>query len=509
MAVKGSKQLEVPSFLYRQNVQSSFGWLVAQYGSRSPDRLTTIQMRNICDSQIVPQACRNTLKHTVAGLDWHLADAPEGGKDIRGTVEGDHYYAVLENPLDAAGNTITFPDWVDLGTDDILTAREGGCSEIVRDKKGVPQHILTIDGATVRFTGDSRKPVYQVSPWGEVGEAWEADRFFQARWHPNPRMGAELTNRAPVQLAYTGIAILASSDTYNFKLITEPVPAGALNLGPGFTRDEATAWKASWDRGMVGINPEPLALLYGTQNVQYISFRPPLKDMAFETSFHWYASLVAACFEISILDISILTRVSTRAAAEQQSEATKRQGLRHLMRKWKQAIERHILPEGVFFIWEDIDPTDEKVEAEIAEAIVSRLAAAKGAGFITAEQGFLEMKRLKCLDEELQFEAGEEGMGGEETSDVQALVDEFDEGGTLVEALDTGGDGGDEEELAQYLQKGQDEIVRLVSEQAAEALTANPLEGDDPYWEVDPAYLEELQARVDLGRDAGGEEATE
>ncbi len=271
-------------------------------------------------------------------------------------------------------------------------------------------------------------------------------------------------------------------------------------MGPGFDRDEATKWKASWDRGMVGINPEPLALMYGTMNVQYTPFRPVPKDMAFETSFHWYASLVAACFEISILDISILTRVSTKAAAEQQSEATKHQGLRHIMRKWKQGIERCILPEGMFFIWEDIDPTDEKAMAEVGTADTNMLKSAKEAGFISARQGFDEMQRRKHLDESLEFEGEQlvEGEAGSDAASLQPLVDELDGGGTLVAALDLRG--GDEKELAEYLTKAQTSIEDLVIEQAREAKTLEP--PSDEYWETSEEYLDELAARAEEGPDA-------
>lgn len=484
--VRGSRQLTVPALLRRSRAGNSLHWLVSQYGSRTSDILTTNQMRSICDSQIVPQACRATLKHLVSGLDWHLADAPEGGKDVKGTDEGDHYYGVLRDWCDAGGNTIGFSDGIDKGSDDLLTAREGACCEVVRDGDGVPQVILHVDAATIRFTGDPKQPVYQVAPWGEVSQLWEADRFMQIGWHPSTKMGMELTSRPPVQLAYTGIAILASSDTYNFKLITEPIPAGVLNLGPGFTSTQAIEWKAAWDTAMSGIRPDPLALIYGTQGVEYTPFRPSLKDMAFESSFHWYASLVAACFEISILDISILTRVATKAAAEEQAEATKRQGLKHLMGKWREGIQEDILPEGMFFIWEDIDPTDENIDAErhLKEAQTANTYVQMGA--ITPQQAFEEGQRMGHLDESLQFEAGQQmepGLGmpeGASPSNIQALLDEWDEGGTLAE----------------WVEKARRDAANLTREQAAQEV-AEPLE--EGFWEVDEAYFEELQARVREG----------
>jgi len=405
--VPGSIQVEIPSWISRGGrFANSFDWLVSQYGGRSSDRLSTVQMRAICDGQAVPQACKATLKHEVSGLNWYISEDEEGDEPLdRDSEKGRHYYGLLDNWMDDEGNVIGFATGVDLLADDILTAREGGCCEVIRDKGGVAQYVLSVDAATIRFTHDNEHPVFQVSPWGEMTEAWEADRFMQARWHPNPTIGAALSSRPPVQLAYSAIAILAGTDTYNWKLIAEPIPAGILNLGPGFNDARARQWKASWDATMQGINPEPLAILYGTPNLDYKAFRPPPRDMAFETTDHWYASLVAACFEMSILDISILTKVATKAAAEEQAEATKRQGLRQLMRKIREAIENNLLEEGLYFIWEDIDPTDERVESEIAGRNADMVVKLVGAKMLTEEQGLDVLKQWQHIPDNVKYDA--------------------------------------------------------------------------------------------------------
>jgi len=428
--VPGSRQLQVPTFLRRRAVGDALNWLVSQTGGRGSDRLTTGQMRAICDSQAVPSACKGTLKHVVSTLDWWISDEDEvDGKDIKDTEKGKHYYRVLRDMLDDGGNLIGFATGIDLFADDILTARQGGCWEVIRDRGGVAQAVLHVDAGTIRFTHDPKRPVYQVSPWGEVSEVWEADRFGQARWHPNPIMGAALLNRTPIQLAYSAIAILSSSDSYNFKIIAEPIPAGLLNLGPGFNREKALQWKASWDASMRGIQPEPIHVIYGTPQYQYQAFRPPPRDMAFDTSFHNYASLVAACFEMNILDIGILTRVATKAAAESQAEATERQGLRHLMKKIKEAIEKYILEEGVYFHWEDISPKDEAVEADIASKETARVVQAVQGNLITEEQGFEILQQMKHIPADMKYDAAEFEKRKQEAQEQFQQKQEAKEGG--------------------------------------------------------------------------------
>lgn len=501
MAQPGSVQVQVPSWISRgSRFRNSFDWLVATYGARTSDRLSTVQMRAICDSQAVPQACRATLKHQVSGLSWYLSKDEEGDEPLKETDEkGKHYYALLRNWMDDEGNMVGLASGVDLLTDDILTARQGGCAEVIRDKTGVAQYVLHVDAATIRFTHERDQPVYQVSPWGDVTEAWEADRFMQVRWHPNPIIGAALLNRTPIQLAYSAIAILAGTDTYNWKLIAEPIPAGVLNLGAGFNREKATQWKSSWDAGMQGINPEPLAIIYGTPNLQYTPFRPPPKDMAFETTDHWYASLVAACFEMSILDISILTKVSTKAAAEEQGEATKRQGLRQLMRKVKEGIENYILEEGIFFQWEDIDPTDEKAEAEIATKNTSRIVQMVQAKMLTEKQGLIVLQQLKHIPDGVKYDAAEFEKRKQEAQ--EQFEKKGEEGGEKEEQKKEGEEKEKEKEkgkkVGKSVEKAQD-LEKLVKRQAKEKALPPPKD-DDSIWEVDEAYLDELAARVEAG----------
>jgi len=499
----GSKQIEVPTFLRRPGtVPDQLSWLVGQYGGRSGGSLSTVQMRRIADAQAVPQACRATLKHIVSGLDWWISDEPEpDAKDNKDTERGKHYYRVLRDMADSEGNLVGFSTAVDLFADDILTARQGGCWEVIRDKKGVPHQVLHVDAATIRFTHERNQPVYQVAPTGAVSQLWEADRFGQARWHPDPRWGASLYNRTPIQLAYSAIAILASSDTYNFKIITEPIPEGILNLGPGFNHDKAVQWKASWDAAMQGIQPQPLHVVYGTSNFQYQAFRPALKDMAFESTSHWYASLVAACFEMSILDISILTKVATKAAAEMQAEATEKQGLRNLMKKIREAIEKYILEEGVFFHWEDISKKDEDTESQIASRNVEMITGLVQAKMLTEEQGIVILQGWKNLPDDIKYETAEFEKRKEEAMQQfqqKKEEDESKEKGDEEENSKKKGGEAEKETEKSALEKAKRDTSNLLKRKAKEK-PLKPLKDDDAYWEVDEAYLDELAARVDAG----------
>jgi hypothetical protein len=89
--------------------------------------------------------------------------------------------------------------------------------------------------------------------------------------------------------------------------------------------------------------------------------------MAFEITNHWYTSLVAASFEMSVLDISILTKVSTKAGADSQERLSAQQGQRKLRKIIKESIEGWVLPTGYQFKWEIPKPEDEATLAIAAE----------------------------------------------------------------------------------------------------------------------------------------------
>lgn len=409
-SIKGSKQPTPPATLMRGGGLTN---LFTRYGL-----LTTPQMRALADRQIAPGVCRSTLLHQVTGLEWAITDST--GEDIRSTKEGRFWYSLFDNAASSGGFRMGFHTFLDRFAEDILTAREGGNIEVVRDAGGVPIQLLNIDAQTLKFTGDSDYPFIQKVPWGEESPPLEYTRVLHAAWHPFVEIGQELSNRTPIQMAYTAIAILAASDEYNYNLLTDVVPLGILNLGPGFDEERAKLWKAAWDADMQAANPSRIGLLYGTDKVSWTRLSTLLQDMAFESTSYWYTALVAACFEMSILDISILTRVSTRAAAEAQWAQSRRQGLRKLMQVIKHSFEYYVLPEGLFWTWEDIDITDDATRARINRDRAITLATLVSLAILSPEQALMEAQKHKIVSDEHQWQGplappneGEGSEGGE------------------------------------------------------------------------------------------------
>jgi len=326
--------------------------------------LTTLQMRRL-SREGVPGICKETLSDEALALDWTITN-PAGKSDAQTLYST----MLLEQANDGEG----FPAFVSRMVDDILTSIEGGYFEIVLNGSGVPLAVYNVDCTTI-FRNVAFPETNSDEPWEQrIGESdpvlFSRAQMAHAYWKPVVQWGDTFRNRCPIELAYFYICILAAGDDWNLDLISDPFPAGVLAL-PGVTKEEANAFQASWNNAIQGGQLRDLAVIYGMDlgQAQHVKFTRPPTDMAFEVTNHWYTSLVAAAFEMSILDISILTKVSTKAGADSQERKSTQQGLRKLRRVIQAAIERWILPEGYNFNW-----TVPKVEDEatLASAAAER-----------------------------------------------------------------------------------------------------------------------------------------
>jgi len=321
--------------------------------------LTSPQMQRL-GNEGIPGLCKSTLiDQSVAGLSWEILN-PSGGRD----ANTEFYTMLLEQCNDGEG----FGPFVSRIGDNILTTLEGGLFEIVLSDDEIPIALYNVDSTTMRRTYDVDRPWAQV-----VGSLppvfFSNNEMAHLLWHPGTVMGSMKLNTTPIQLAYMYICILAASDDWNLDLLSDPFPAGVLSL-PGATEEEATAFQKSWDYAIQGGSLRDLAVIYGLdlKQAQHIKFTRPPTDMAFEITNHWYASLVAAAFEMSVLDISILTKVSTKAGAESQAEQSSQQGQRKLRKVTADSFANWVLPEGYTFNWIVPKPEDEETQANALES---------------------------------------------------------------------------------------------------------------------------------------------
>jgi len=321
--------------------------------------LETPQLRRL-SAWGVPGICTSTLLHQIEGLPWKIVNADGEADDV-----SKYYSNILTYANDGRGGASTF--FMRLASD-ILACKTGGFVEVVRASSGVPVALYNVDGETMRLTYDTAVP-YAQQFGGQDFAFFTLEDILHLTWRPFVDWELEGFNLSPVQIAYNGIFMLASGDDYNRRLMGDEVPSGILNLGSNFDQRTALEWKSVWDAEMASDSRiNKFGILWGTDKIDFHPFAVSPKDMAFSETEFWYAVLVCASFELSPLDIGIaISRVTTGAAAEQQSGIAKRQGLTALLRKIVEGIERHILPEDYHLKFEQADSADRRDRAAVAQ----------------------------------------------------------------------------------------------------------------------------------------------
>lgn len=316
--------------------------------------LETVFLRRLA-SWGLPAICLQTLYQQFVGLKFKVVNA--GGEQDEQTS----YYAdLIEYANDLDGGSALFFGRLVL---DLIACQTGALYEVVRYDNGVPAALYNFDGETVRPTWIPTTPFvqYELTPDAVYFSPEEIDQLL---WRPFADWDLIGYNLSPLQVAYTALTILASADKYNAEALNEMIPMGLLNLGPGFNKAKAWEWKSAWDAQMRSGTAGNLAVLYGTDRVDFKPFRTPIKDMGFQESNYWYAGLVAATFGMTSFDLGIaIQRVSTGAAAEAMSSATRTRGLKPIIELISRSFQRKVLPEGYRLEFEDIDPRNEREEA--------------------------------------------------------------------------------------------------------------------------------------------------
>lgn len=387
-----SKQL-VPATISRGRRSSAANWagLYGRYGY-----LSTAQQRRL-GNWGVPGAAKSSLIHMAVNHPWQIVN-PDGKPD-----DSTRYYTDLLRQ--ANGGLGGAKKFLSAWADDLVCAREGGLFEIVReDLEGIPTDLFNIDAATITFNTDPDRPSYtqRVNGGPEVAY-FDTSEMCHSLWHPMTEIEVPMANRTPIQLAYLAVTMLANGDDWNIKILTEAIPQGLLNLGPGFDEDKALAWKAQWDAATLGGRLDDIGLLWGTDKVDFHAFNIPPVDMGFENSNIWNAGIVAACFDMAVSDINIAGKAGTRGGAAEAGTKTRRGGLRHLMGIMAEGMEHYLLPPDYKMRWDDLDPRDEKAEAEVKRtngqtllSLIQALGIEVGVTEAVA-QGLIEADRIKDI----------------------------------------------------------------------------------------------------------------
>lgn len=384
--------------------------------------LSANQWRGLVGGAPVVRACIQTMIMQITGLEYRVESEDE--KAI------EYYTELLETADDGGG----FQDLVARVIEDTLTIPFGGAIELGRYGDGVVAWAAHLDSGLMKPTYDDRYPYAQLSPYtGALNPVlfreWEVVRI---KWQPQVDTRSYGWTKTPCMDCLPAIQGLLRSDRFWQAMTTDSPPLGILDM-LGVSEDDARTWLEGWKTMMAGIDPYKIPIMAGdgreaeAGHIEFISFARSATDVSLEALVKRYAELVTANFGMFTADLGLFGQEMRLAGATKMMDLSKRQGLAHLLRRLAHRINADILPDGVWFFWNDVDVED-TVRKESAKKLASdRLKALVDSGTITPSQSFDQAVAEGLLTiEEPQFAGGngheppDKGGGGKPKSDDAA-----------------------------------------------------------------------------------------
>ncbi len=416
------------------------GWwpLLKQYG------MIKTKTSRFIGEQGIPGNCSDTLLGQMDGLEWKIVTR-DGGE--QNDVTDFFQTVILEGARDSDGNHIGATGLFNLIGQDMLNAKQGGNFEITRIESkelvngvsffGVPTAVFYVDADTLAWKPKpgSDEPIVQVYPGTEkpvknvAGQEvrFRSDQIAHGVWSRYSRRGSQWYNRHPIQMAWMAISALAASDDYNYSILTDVIPQGLLDLGENVTLDQAKQWKAAWDAARQGKKLEDIGLLWGGKNPKFLKFNDPIKDAPFQHMSYWYLTITTGAHGMSPLDIGFMTQLNTKAGAEVSAELSKNKGLARLLNAVKRMVEFWILPPDLIMAWEDLDPADEKVEAETRKLNTDSINGAVEKGWMSLACAQTEALRLGAFEDCGEVQQDQETGAVADDGDEEDQVDDEDD----------------------------------------------------------------------------------
>jgi len=328
----------------------------------------------------VVRSCIQTLVMQVTGLNWYLAG---DDKDV---------VAYFTKVLEAADEGEGWETMISRVVNDQLVVPFGGATEIGAFPDGVVAWMSHLDAATMVPTYDRRFPYAQVDPWGGVTRpvSFRGDQVGRVRWQAQTDLRSYGWTITPAADSLPAIQGLLRADRFWQGFLMDTPPAGILDL-MDMTEEEATDWYQSWRTLLAGVDPFKVPILYGGGSERkhpatWLPFQRDPNVVMPKDLIKGYAEYVTACFGMSLGDLGLFGQELRLAGAVKLMDSTKRQGLAKVRRGIKTMIDMDVLPDGIEFMWEEVDLEDDLRRSQSNYNRVRSLREMKDANIIDAHE---------------------------------------------------------------------------------------------------------------------------
>ena len=282
------------------------------------------------------RAAINVRKSQVSSAEWDIVpynpDIEVDNKRLAKRIK-----ALFDTPN---ASVDSFRSFVEPIIEDILVL-DAGCIEKVRNLRGEPVQLWSVDGGTIRVSsiwdGDPREPRYFWYPDYQERARWLNDEFVYLMANPRTYSPVGL---APLETLKNTVDAELGGHEYNRRQVQSAAPDGILDLGEGARPEQVDDFKAYWLSEVAGRGA--MAFLGGTKNAQFIPFHASNKEMQFLEWQQYLVRKIAAVFGLSPQDLGITFDVN-RSTSEVQAEQTEDRGLRPLLALIQDYFTREIV----------------------------------------------------------------------------------------------------------------------------------------------------------------------
>lgn len=320
----------------------------------------------------IARACINRRKSQITQLDWDITTIDEQANEEGFQQEINTLLQFFKAPM---GHKTRMRELLTLIVDDILTL-DAVVYEYQRTRGGNLLSLVPVDPSTIilRVTEDGSTPeppdiAYEQVLQGQVVARFTTDELLYEIM--NPRSDSPY-GYAPLESLVVQVESALRGSLYNLNYFKENnVPEGFVTLPNDVagSKDQIEQWQDWFDAILAGDQKTVHRLKILPEGSQYTPAKKP-EDMAFEKFEMWLLQQTCAVFDVQPQDIGI-TLHTNRATAHSQQEIGKERGLIPLGNFIKEIFDDLIQNEFGFtqlqFIWQNINPTDRKDEADIAQ----------------------------------------------------------------------------------------------------------------------------------------------
>jgi len=328
----------------------------------------------------VVRSCIQTLVMQITGLDWYLS-----GDDK-------HAVAYFTKMLESADEGEGWETMVSRVVNDMLVLPFGGATEIGPFPDGVVAWISHLDAATMVPTYDRRFPYAQVDPWGGITRpvSFRPDQVGRVRWQAQTDLRSYGWTITPAADSLPAIQGLLRADRFWQGFLMDTPPAGILDV-MDMSEEEARDWYESWRTMLAGVDPFKVPILYGggaerKHPATWIAFQRDPNVVMPKDLIKGYAEYVTACFGMTLGDLGLFGQELRLAGAIKLLDSTKRQGLAKVKRGVKTMIDMDVLPDGIEFMWAEVDLEDDLRRSQSNYNRVRSLREMKDADIIDAQE---------------------------------------------------------------------------------------------------------------------------